>query len=87
VRAAERDILWLPRRKILFAHRGRVLAYRVSGDNVLTAEVLHKHRSSGGTGLPKVEEGKYVQGYPILPMQNQLIELVDTFLPRANEVK
>jgi len=138
----------------------RVLAYRVSGDNVLTAEVLRKHRASGGTGLPKVEEGKYVQGYPILlgpvevprpdcrklsrmltdrrnygyggidawspaiafrfygekgvmevlvsyqdssmsmyehgelvfcapilPMQNQLIELVDSFLPRANEVE
>jgi len=44
----------------------RVLAYRVSANTVFTLEVLRKHLASGGTGLPKLDEGKYVQSYPIL---------------------
>jgi hypothetical protein len=44
----------------------RVLAYRISENTVLSADLLRKHLESGGSGLPKLDESKYVQGFPIL---------------------
>jgi hypothetical protein len=44
----------------------RVVAYRISGDNLFYAETVRQMMSSGEKELPKLDDNKYVQTYPIL---------------------